>query len=465
MAVPTRPAEVSGASGRAAWKAACVSIAASCWAIACVQTTSPELSPRRPNVVVYLIDALRPDRLGAYGHEASVSPRIDSFALDATLFESAWAQSSWTKASVGSIFTGVWPPVHGANRRQDVLPDTAETLAERLRAKGYWTAALSANPNIVEPFGFAQGFDSFQYFDRGRKRSAVAHDALEGVLDQAAGRPFFLYLHTVDPHTPYAPPSPFRERYVRGDIEDPALGRNQTLFDLEAGRVEATAQLTADLEALYAGEIASNDHSFGLLLDTLSRRGLAGETVVVLVSDHGEEFGDHGRWTHGKQLYVESLAIPLIIRLPGVAGGRRVEAPVQQIDLVPTLLDYLRVDRPDGLEGLSLLPLMTGESMSLSERALFSYLHLSGPPGASVVHGDWKLIERYPNGKPVRRWLFNLRRDPGEAENLADVHGEIAQRLSLRLAGRLERDTEGQPETLRIDETLRQELEALGYLQ
>jgi choline-sulfatase len=431
--------------------------------LACGGQAGPSASPPQASVVIYLIDALRADRLGAYGNERPISPRIDDFARRAILFERAWAQSSWTKSAVASIFTGVWPPKHGANRRSDVLPDEAQTLAEILRANGYWTGALSANPNIVEAFGFDQGFELFRFFDRGRNRSTALQEELEEIMDRPAGRPFFLYLHTVDPHSPYAPPSPFRERFAPG-IDDPNLGRNQTLFDLEAGRIEATERMVTDLSALYQAEIAANDDSFGLLLDLLRRRHLEEDTVVVLMSDHGEEFNDHGGWTHGKQLYSESLAIPLIIRFPGLAAGRRVATQVQQIDLLPTLLDYLGIEAPPGLEGRSLLPLIAEGAASPPMRPLFSYLRLAGAPRATVMASDWKLIERYPRGH-AQRWLYNLREDPLERVNRATENPRQAEALAALLAAKLAEPMTGEAPPAEIDDALRQELEALGYLQ
>lgn len=421
--------------------------------------------------MVYVIDSLRPDRLGAYGHESAGSPRIDAFARTAVRFDAARAQSSWTKSSIASLLTGVWPPRHGANRHPDRLAAGALSLAEVLRAEGFYTAGLSANPNITAEFGFDQGFDEFAFFGRGRRRSTVLNESLPGVLDRAGDRRLFVYLHTIDPHTPYAPPDPYRQRFA-ADVEDPSLGRSQTLNDLEARRLEASDELTADLLALYDGEIAANDASFGALLDLFRQRGLADDTLWILVSDHGEEFNDHGGWTHGKELFDESLRIPLLIGGPGLPPAT-ISTPVQHVDLLPTLLDLLAIEPLPDIEGTSLVPLMrraeAGPEATAPARPQFAYLRLSGPPRASVVLGNWKLIERYPPGRPVQQWLFNLAADPGETENLADLEPEATRRLSALLAARL---AEPPPEWLSndpeepalIDDRIRDELEDLGYI-
>ena len=192
-------------------------------------------------------------------------------------------------------------------------------------------------------------------------------------------------------------------------------------------------------------------------------RGLDSSTVVVLVSDHGEELNDHGGWTHGKELFEESLAVPLVIRFPDRGHGVRVGAPVQQTDILPTLLDYLAIEIPSWVEGRSLLPALEGEPPP--GRPLFSYLHLSGPPRSAVVDGEWKLIERYPPGRPVQRWLYDLGADPAERENLAAENPVRAGWLGRMLAKKRAEPPLGEAETTVIDPRTAEKLEALGYLQ
>jgi arylsulfatase A-like enzyme len=420
----------------------------------------------RPPVVVYLIDTLRADHLGCYGYGEPTSPRIDRFAADAVRFSHAIAQSSWTRSSVASLLTGLYPRRHDTVGRADALPDEADTLAERLSRLGYATAAFSTNGNVSRVFGFAQGFDLFRSLPEGRtlelhQLSDRLNEAAFPWLGERPEAPFFLYLHATDPHAPYTPPEPFRGRFAAG--VDPALGGIERLRALSGDAEPEQPDLREVLIRLYDGEIAFNDHQFGRLLDRLEALGLYDDALIVLTADHGEEFLDHGGWQHGRTLFQEQLAVPLLVKLPGGrAAGTVVETRVEQVDLIPTVLDLLGEPPPAGLDGRSLLPAIRSPRR-LETAPVYAHLDLDGRRLETVIDGDLKLIRRLTAG-PAGRRLFDLGADASERHDLSRERGVTAGLLeSLLLARRrpvaVLAATEATP-----DEELAERLRALGYL-
>ncbi len=417
-----------------------------------------------PNIVFYLIDTLRADRLGCYGYPRPVSPRIDAFAQQAVLFERVAAQSSWTRSSMASVFTGRWPPAHGTHGRDDRLRGDLDILPERLRAAGYRTAAFVTNPNLAPVFGFDRGFDDFFHLGEEIGSDGVHFAAVDWLETRTGQTPFFLWLHTVDPHAPYLAPEPFAGRLAPGIGAEAGRRSLAVLDDLQAGRRELDTGTLDELQALYDATIAYNDHYFGALLDELETRGLSGDTLVILLSDHGDEFHEHGNWQHGRALHAESIDVPLIVKLPRASreqAGRRVTQRVRQVDVLPTILDLLALPPVAGAEGRSLLPLIAGAAVE--PRPAFSYLHLDGPARVSVEAGGWKLIQRFEHGRLTRPRLYHVAEDPGETRELATRlpirTGYLASLIRGKLAGR-----QAEAETAEIDDKTRKALEALGYL-
>lgn len=420
---------------------------------------SRRTAARRPNVVIYLVDALRADRLGVYGQTRPLSPRLDAFAAAATVYEQAWAQSSWTRPAVASILTGLEPEVHGVNDRLDRLGGGMATLAGRLAAAGWQTAAVVANPNASAAFGLDRGFDEFVLMPPERRESAHVHSEVVRWLDRRdPDAPFLLYVHTVDPHLPYDPPSPFRERFAAG-VERRDLGSTETVGTLLARNLVDEGQWAADLLDLYNAEVAANDHAFGELLDELARRGLADDTAVVFLSDHGEEFYDHGGWIHGRTLYREVLQVPLVIRLPGQDEGRREAAPVTHIDLMPTILELAGLAPEPGLRGRSLL------APADARRAVAASLDLDGWGGWSAVQGGRHAIRHHRLGYVGPAELYELDSDPAERRDLGSALPASAGALVDETRREL-LDESGRWDVApaAIDDELRQRLEALGYL-
>ena len=420
---------------------------------------------RGPNVLIYLVDTLRADRLGCYGNAAGLSPNVDALAADGVLFERVAAHSSWTTPSVVSVLTGLRPSRHGVNARLSVLPAEAVTAAELLRKGGYETAGFSTNAYITERSGFGQGFDHFEFrYERSHQVTA----AVSSWLDRRdCGQPFFLYVHTVDPHAPYEPTQAYRERFAR-QVGDPAVGTVAHIRALGDKALAATDEVTADLRRLYDAEVAENDDAFGALVEELRRRGLWQETLAVFLADHGEEFREHGVFGHGWDLYGEVLDVPLIVRAPGGLRGHRVPELVQQTDVLPTVLEAIGLAFPEGLDGEGLWGVVrNGGRAPHDPRPALSYMDYEGRRGVAVRLDRWKLIEPLSPGFAPGRELYDLAADPGERVNVAGRYpvrsGSLAALARRELGRRLGLLPAAQVPGFGND--TRRGLEALGYLR
>jgi arylsulfatase len=395
---------------------------------------------RPPNVVVYLVDTLRKDHLSVYGYHRETSPRLAEFARDAVRFETAYSPTSWTRPAVASLLTGVSPLRHGAVSRADRLDPRVRLLPQYLAPAGYHSAAFVTNPNVLPAWGFSRGFDAFVDV-KGRRTPARADEINEAVfqhLREAAREPFFLYVHTVDPHAPYRAPRPFDTSFPR-----------PTRRELRSPDPERAARARlARVVANYDAEIRFNDHEFGRLLDFLDARGLYRDALVVFTADHGEELRDHGELGHGFSLFEEVVQVPLLVKLPGNAhAGRVVRTPASLLDVPPTILRAAGVEPASGVEGMDLLELLRAEDAGEAvSRSLFLDLDLVGVAArhslaGGVVSGAYKLLElREPRSDLL---LFDLARDPGERRNAAAETPELAEHLRSLLAEHRSRSEAG----------------------
>jgi arylsulfatase A-like enzyme len=426
----------------------------------------------RPNVIVYLIDTLRADHLGCYGYARGTSPHIDAFAGAATVFANAVAQSSWTRSAVASIFTGLTPRVHGANGRTDVLRPTL-TLAGLAQRAGYETAAIVTNSNVAPLFGMAQGFDTYKMLPE-RTGSEEIHqlsdrlneEALAWLDQRSKDRPFLLYLHATDPHSPYTPRSPYRERFAGN--ADPHAGSHDTLQALLDGKIEATEELKQEMISLYDGEIAFVDAQFGALLERLKELGLYESALIILVADHGEAFNDHGRWEHGTSLFTEEVSVPLIVKFPNQwHAGERITARAQQVDILPTIVDYLGQDIPATVQGRSLLPSLSCSAPLHDQHPWYAYLGGDGFGIAteSFTHDQLKLIHHLRADRPGAEYeLYDLGSDPREEHDLSRQRWVAAGYLrSLLRSFATGSGPAATAPTAVMDEGLKERLRALGY--
>lgn len=428
------------------------------------------------NLVIILIDTLRPDHLTTYNPSTRVrSSFFESFAQSGVVFSAAQAQENWTKPSVATLLTSLYPSSHNAKSGEAVLPDEVEMLGEILQHHGFVTAAFIANGYVSGRFGFEQGWDDYRnYVREGIRNRAdrVVDDTIEWLEKRPQGQPFFLYVHTIDPHVPYSPPRRFRELYDPDTYRGPIVASRtaQLLGDIKVGRLEPTARDRFRLEALYDGEITYHDEHFGRLVDALDQEGLLEETLIWVTSDHGEEFFDHGSVGHGHSLYQELLHVPLIASLPGtVPSGIHVAGDVGLIDVLPTSLDLLGLPAHPDAQGHSINGLIQGDDAPVDGASFSEFLG----GGRAVRSHDDKLVIQ---GSTFR--LFDLSTDPGEQQDLSIDRpitlGHMMSLLStyigetegpdLHRAGGRRRPVHERQESPLDAETAAQ-LRALGYLE
>ncbi len=451
---------------------------------------------RPPNILLIVIDTLRADHLSAYGYSRPTSPHIDALARSGALFEDASSVSSHTRPATASMLTGLYPAVHGAVGFQGSVSPDVRTLAEALGEAGYRTVGFHRNGNISERFGFGRGFDLWVGVEKGVWRklrretpkevplriswiddSLVTEKALD-FFSEAGESPFFLYLHLADPHDPYTPPkdsdlfpadplTPTAELFYQQPVRS-ATQEKPVLNRLRLGRLPLDDLTRRQVVELYDAEIAASDAQVGRILTGLAESGLSDETVVLLTSDHGEEFWEHGDLGHGHSHYQELLHVPFIVAGPGIAP-RRLDTPVSLIDLAPTILDFAGLEVGD-LPGRSLLPELTSrrqlESIPVySESLMRTDFYADSLLFRSLRVDDLKLTLDF---RRKRKLLFDLAVDAGEHNNLgATESGQRRQLLETLLRTHSENLRAGRQmvaSTTDVPEDLAARLQALGYV-
>jgi len=407
------------------------------------------------DVVIVVVDTLRPDALGFYGNENETAPYLAELVKNAAVFHRAFSSSSWTAPAVASLMTGLYPTRHGIvegflafkQRSQrgispkilplNQLPEDITTLAQRFKAEGYDTYGIATNLNVGSEIGLDRGFDHWQLFRKDEAKK-VAEQMREWEVDLAnTDKPKFVYLHFMDPHMPYNQRRPWYEKGTTRNLENIAR---------------------------YESEISYLDDTLSRLLP---RYGWDQHGTLVLASDHGEEFQDHGGVGHGFQVYNELNRVLMVVRPDGgVEGGRKVDANVSIVDLAPTVLALAGLEVPPGLDGMSVLPLVHGQPaapMAFGNRPVFSHRIRLIPKIAhcwAVVRGQWKLIET-PEGEE----LYDLGADFGEQNNLiAEADPNILSVLRKDL-GKFREDGFRTVQKVHVDPEagLLGDLQALGY--
>jgi len=471
---------------------------------------APDLS--RANVVVISLDTLRADGVSALGGPASISPVIDAFSKECVLFTHARSQAPHTAPSHMTLFTSTYPSVHGvqnvsfdkneagASKAVIVpLPKEIPTLAEVLTAAGLRSVGLTDGGNLNPPHGFNRGFEHYTYELAGVE--AQVDDALpwiEKLTAPGAGR-FFLFWHTYQVHAPYVPPGEFIERWAPADYDGlmkPRIAQLQgKTFKERFGMMRDVFWKDRDrfgapearyLRGLYNGNVAYTDEQLQRLLDALRQHGVMDSSIIVVLSDHGEEFLEHGHWQH-EQVYEECLRVPLMVRLPGAYGaGRRVDTPVGLIDVMPTLVELLGLDTeklalpgPVRHDGQSFAAALL-QGKEPAERPIVSELlatrggnydhvvaiHYSG---LSFLFDEFR-GERLPD-KSIQhvRMLFDVRQDPGQQHDLLAQSPDkvkFFEEQHLKFLAQVEQDRSGLGDLqgVEISPEMRAQLEQLGYI-
>jgi arylsulfatase A-like enzyme/uncharacterized membrane protein YbhN (UPF0104 family) len=455
----------------------------------------PEEHASGPPVILIAVDTLRADYLKAYNYSAGPeTPNISALADDSVLFQHTFAQSSWTKASFGTIFSGMYPEAHTATGKASALPDEVTTIAETLQTAGYYTKGFSNNPNITSIFNYNQGFVDYTdlkpdlYFGaRPSCEKLVLYDILRKVVqvvnakrggriaitdfyqpgevvtdrglawldgpERPADTPFHLFLHYMDPHDPFRDPDRPGKGYARVQMGNPDPEKYRDAFIRS-----------------YTYEIEYMDGEVGRFLQGLKDRGIYDDALIIFTADHGEEFHEHGGWWHGLSLYDEQIAIPLMFKLPHSEIADVNNDLARHVDIAPTIAELLDLPKAEQWQGSPLLTrgLQFGNA---DTEYVHSHLDFEGIRLHALRTMNKKLIEANKGNKrgyaPIE--LYDLDADPGEQTNVADespAEVEVFQKTLQDMESYI-KENAAEPMQLNLDDMSDEEkaqLEALGYL-
>lgn len=441
----------------------------------------------RPNVLLIGVETLRADHVSCLGYSRNTTPTLDELAEEGVLFTRAIATSGWTVPSVMSVLTSLYPGIHKTTSSVNRVPEEIHTLAEILKENNYQTAAFISNPSMDKNLGFRDGFDLYDDFSVGMvidldifgneekvdwhlgrsMTSKAISNAATNWLKNNREQPFFMFAFFFDPHYDYTPPAPF-DRVFDPNYMGFVDGRGITSIQTEPARRDLE-----HIKALYDGEILYTDGYISKLLDSFREYGILDETLVVVFGDHGDEFFEHGSMAHGHSLYNELIHVPLILRRPGIIPrDREVGALVSQVDIMPTILDYLGIEYSDFMQGGSLKSVIEGHKESLHDIVFAELGAVKDKILAAAISEKLKFILDLRTGD---KELFDLEADPNEQVNIykeklsADA-GKIAieSELNLMLDDNRTKSKKFFGDNLHKvepDEGQLKALKALGYLQ
>jgi choline-sulfatase len=473
------------------------------WANPLLTTKAPK---NRPNVLLYMIDTLRADHTSLYGYARDTTPYLKKLGAEGLLFDDCLVQATWTKPSVASLMTSLYSFTHAIRSDDDTIPQGAATLAQQLRAAGYVTASMVTNPLAGRLSGLQRGFDylsewqvAARYLKEGEDRatdSAGLNKILFPWLDQHRDEPFFLYAHATDPHAPYRPPAGFEEKFA-DPAETPEFDRDFTRLKkiaLSRGGFGVSRDLCLksgiDPERFirramdrYDGKILHNDWSIGQLAGKLRQLGILDNTLIVVVSDHGEEFWEHGWTGHGQSLYQELAHGVLLMWNPRlIPTPRRIAEPVQLIDVMPSVLDLVGIKIPAAVQGQSLAPFAMGRPFQRRGPVMTSrFAHPYSQHGEllpenhidslALLDAQWKLIYR-EKGNSVglnKVELYDRRADRGDTGNVAARHPREVDRMMAGIGAWLDaqkqiRTALGRTGKAALDQDTMDRLRSLGYI-
>ena len=479
---------------------ACSSLAVALAALLATSRCQQEQNFKVPHLLLISIDSLRADHLACYGYSRVTSPHLEQLAKEGVLFEDVMAETSWTLPTHATMMTGLTSNVHQVFFDGASIPDEYPTLADTLAAAGYANYGVWSGPYLHPLFGFGQGFAEDHYvgvlgetaFDREgfsfqdpedfqarNQTNRLAHRKvtspevtaqglafLEEHLQHTPDQPFFLFLHYFDVHYDYVPPKEYWRRFD-ADYDGPSNGRN-FLKDPQMN-ADLSERERQHLLARYDGEILWTDEHIGRVLEFLETSGLKDDTVIAVISDHGDEFWEHGNKGHRNTLYQEVLHVPWMIRYPNtIEPGTRISEPAHHMDVMPTLLGLLNVAAPSTVMGQDWSHQTWGEE-SLSARPLVARLIETDGQLSALRWNDRKLLVYQADGDTQQSELYDLNLDWQERQPLDDselpqiermLDHFQAQEADLRQA--LPAVTERKME---LPDALYEELRALGYVE
>lgn len=412
-----------------------------------------------PNIILISIDTLRVDHISGYGYESQTTPFLDSLIRRGTSFSNAISPAPWTLPAHLSLFTSLYPHTHGVVNDQLALDDDVITLPMLLQRAGYRTGGFASCLYLFPGYGFDRGFD--HYIERNVfPAPMLGKEALEW-LDETEPGKFFLFLHFYDVHPPHDP----QEKYLKmfessysggftGDVEDLLKARDGSIVFSDEDR--------RHLKALYNAEIRQLDEALATLMNALKGKGYLDDTLLIVLSDHGEEFFDHGGVLHSRTLYDELIRVPLIVTGPGIPAGKSIEEQVQLIDVMPMILDVCRIKAPGEIEGKSLLPLISGDAVDW-EQVAFAEADKDNKKidiKRAIRTDKYKFYYDRLTGE---EYLFDLTLDPAEKESILASEPELAKMHREKLEKWMG-TKRGTPKKIVFTENERELLRALGYL-
>jgi len=411
---------------------------------------------RNSNIILIIVDTLRADHLPFYGYERNTAPYISNFSRAAILFENTIATSSWTKASVASILSGLYPKSHGAMTREDILNKDLKILPEILKENGYYTYAFIANGNANEKFGFNQGYNFFHFMPGDKLPYAYSNElnrSLIPFIKNEIREPFFLLIHYNDPHEPHFPPESSR-KYSINNTHAPSL--NSFISEFKGDLKKATKEIIN----YYDDSILFNDSSIKIIMDILNEKNFFKGSIIIIVSDHGQEFYEHNKLYHGQSLYDESIRVPFLIKLPNIEH-KRINNIVSLIDISPTILELLGLKIPRNMQGISLF-----RSKKLERRKeVYSELKLDKYESYSIRTLEQKYY--YQILPSVAPQFYNLVNDPKEINNLFDASSMLLKEKNLikKLVNWRKTNIYNGPRNKNLDEEQIRILKTLGYIK
>jgi arylsulfatase A-like enzyme len=425
------------------------------------------------NLVFIIVDALRSNHLGCYGYHRDTSPAVDEMARQGVIFNHAYSSSPWTKPSVASLFTSLHPNNHGAVSPYNMLPEATLTLAEILENQGYGTYFLSAgNKNIGKPFNFHQGFD---YFFNERCNAVRLTDHFLSLLPGLRNKKFFAYIHYMDTHLPYNK-NKYNEMFVKNKPTAPPFEPGEINHNI-VKNLDVSRRLSPGdkeyLESLYDGQIRYVDENIKRIIGALKNYNMLENTLVVITSDHGEEFWDHNNFEHGHTLYNELLQVPLII-LGNRLKPSKLDLPVRLIDLLPTVINILGIDDNHyHVKGASFLNLLEGKKEGAG-RAIFAMGTLYGDEKYCLIKDNRKIIINTGDKREKKDLVgcksknklefYDMAKDPLETKNLVNTQPQNASRLKNLLDKFIINKSAFKSKRTTLDKKTKEQLKSLGYL-
>lgn len=437
-------------------------------------------SHSRPNVLLLVCDTLRADHLGCYGYNRPTSPFIDNFAAEALLFENAMSNAPWTRPAMGSLFTSLYPHQHRAFYWQDRLDDSFLTLAEIFRNANYSTFAVQTNVLLTEYYNFHQGFQHFDEIIKDKAEKVTAK--FNSWVAENRRKPFFAYLHFMDVHLPYEAPESFKKIFEPEKIDSVLDGATGAFEVRILNEIGLSSQDKQHFINMYDAEIRYFDHHIGQMINTLKKLDLLTNTIIVLTSDHGEEFWEHNGSEHGHTLYKELIHIPLIIKYPTQLPPKRIQNCVHLLDLTPSLLELCGIKNTLNLKGRNII--LGSKNREPKKEKIFLEAIGFGAEKKGVIKDGWKLIENtgirheeamdlflemtpyilteYEKGYE----LYDMNRDSQERHNLIDEFPQLADRLKVHLELFKSKSLGSRkPEVKDISDKKLKDLKSLGYIK